>query len=124
MCDATRGLAITVTPGGRADNIDFTLAAQVECGDSNGLCLAGDRFRVSSSWRAVPDGGTGAPAQLTADSGYFYFFEPENVEVLVKVLDGCAINGHYWFFAAGLTSLDVHLELVDSTTSECRSYDH
>ena len=42
-------------------------------------------------------------------SGLLYFFDRDNVEVLVKVLDGCAINGHRWAFAAPATDLGFHL---------------
>jgi hypothetical protein len=35
---------------------------------------------------------------LGADTGYFWFFEDTNVELVVKVLDGRAINGHTWVF--------------------------
>ena len=31
---------------------------------------------------------------LTSDSGYFYFFDPANIELVIKVLNGCGLNGH------------------------------
>lgn len=50
-------------------------------------------------------------AHQRGDTRIFYFFSPDNLEVMVKVLDGCAINGHYWVFAAGLTDLNWRLNV-------------
>ena len=63
------------------------------------LCLLGSRFRVSVRWR-IPQGATGPGGALpvTDETGTFWFFEPANVELMVKVLDGRAISGKYWFF--------------------------
>ena len=39
--------------------------------------------------------------------------DPGNIEVFAKVLDGCAVNGHYWVFVGGLTDVEVELAVVD-----------
>ena len=44
-----------------------------------------------------------APEACTAESGVFTFYGPDNWELLVKVLDGCASNGHWWTFVSGAT---------------------
>ena len=50
--------------------------------------------------------------RLDADqSGLLYFFERDNVEILVKVLDGCAVNGHRWVFVAPVTDLAFRLRI-------------
>ena len=59
---------------------------------------------------------------LTPDSGYFWFFDPANVELTVKVLNGCAVNNHYWVFAAGLTNVNVVLTVTDTQTGQTKSY--
>ncbi len=46
-------------------------------------------------------------------SGLLYFFGRDNVEVLVKVLDGCAINGHRWVFVAPVTTLAFRLMISE-----------
>jgi len=84
------------------------------------LCLAGGRFRVKATWTdfAAQNGPATARPQ-SSNSGLFYFFEPNNLELAVKVLDGCAINGRYWVYAAGLTNVGVSLtveDLVGGTT--------
>ena len=50
--------------------------------------------------------------RLDADqSGLLYFFDRDNVEILVKVLDGCAINNHRWVFVAPVTTLGFRLAI-------------
>jgi photosystem II stability/assembly factor-like uncharacterized protein len=45
-----------------------------------------------------------------------------NPEVFVKMLDGTAINGTYWFFYGGLTDLEYTLTVTDSTTGATKTY--
>ena len=90
------------------------------------LCLAQGRFRVAARWTDAlgrSDLAHGVP--LTADSGYFWFFDPDNVELVVKVLDGCStgLPGR-WFFAAGLTDVEVDLRILDLVTGAERRYPH
>lgn len=33
-------------------------------------------------------------------------FAPQNPEIFIKVLDGCAVNGHRWVQVAGMTDLE------------------
>jgi hypothetical protein len=88
------------------------------------LCLNDHRFAVTASYTSVPQGlpvqATAVP--LTADTGYFWFFDPANVELVVKVLDGCAVNGHAWVFAGGLTNVNVLLQVIDTRTGTMQSY--
>jgi hypothetical protein len=87
------------------------------------LMLGGGRFRVELEHEDYA--GTtsrGLPVPLTADSGYFYFFDRDNVELVVKVLDGCAINQHYWVFAGGLTDVGVDLKVIDTAGNLERAY--
>ena len=51
-------------------------------------------------------------------SGNFFFFSPANWEMLVKVLDGCAFNGHYWVFASGATDVGWELTIEDTESGE------
>jgi hypothetical protein len=87
-------------------------------------CLLGGRFEVAASFTS-PNGGPAGNAhlvQVTFDSAYLWFFSAENVEVLVKVLDGCALNGRYWFFAGGLTNIDVLITVTDSKTGTMKQF--
>ena len=81
------------------------------------LCLVGGRFQVSANWtRPNGSSGTGTAVTLTDGSGYFWFFDPTNTEMVVKVLNGCAINNAYWVFAAGLTNVQVNWQVLDTQT--------
>jgi len=94
--------------------------------DATTLCLNGNRFEVRAHWRkADGSAGAGQVRPLTADTGSFWFFGEENVEVVVKVLDACALPGrHFWVFAAGLTNLEVTLEVTDTRTGAVRTYEN
>ncbi len=82
-----------------------------------------DRFRVTVLWQDQQDNvGTGEPVVLTSDTGYFWFFDVANVEIVVKVLDGCGVNGNFWVFAAGLTDVAVELTVEDTISGEVRTY--
>ncbi|MFL6292583.1 MAG: right-handed parallel beta-helix repeat-containing protein [Thermoanaerobaculia bacterium] len=85
------------------------------------LCLNG-RFRVSLSWKAQGSQGTGQAVPLTADTGTFWFFQPSNVEVVVKVLDGRALNGRFWVFYGALTDVEYQISVVDTQTGESVTY--
>jgi photosystem II stability/assembly factor-like uncharacterized protein len=87
------------------------------------LCLNGGRFGVTTEW-STSDGrsGTGQAVALTEDTGYFTFFDAANVEVLVKVLNGCGFNERFWTFAGGLTDVNVVMTVVDSQTGDVKTY--
>ncbi len=81
------------------------------------MCLNGDRFRVEASYRTGQgQSGTAQAVRLTSDTGYLWFFTASNVEVVVKVLNGCGINNRYWVFAGGLTNVEVQLIVTDTQT--------
>ncbi len=87
------------------------------------LCLNGGRFRVSVTW-TKPDGGTGAgqAVGLTADTGYFWFFSSNNVEMVIKVVDGRPLNQRYWVFAGGLTNVQVVITVADTEAGTSKTY--
>jgi hypothetical protein len=80
------------------------------------LCLNNGRFSVTTSWQSSTGSGTGTAVPLTADTGYFWFFSPTNIEVITKVLNACGINSHYWVFAGGLTDVAVQFTVKDIGT--------
>jgi len=99
-------------------------AAQAPCtaGDAQ-LCLQGSRFTVSTEY--VLPGGASGPGHiipLTANTGAFWFFASANLEMLLKVLDGCAVDGHFWVFAAGLTNVQVVITVTDTRTGAAKRY--
>ena len=87
------------------------------------LCLSGGRFRVDVTWR-TPDGRTGAgqAVPLTADTGYFWFFDAANVEMVIKVLNACGFNSRFWVYAGGLTNVQVNVTVTDTMTGSAKTY--
>jgi hypothetical protein len=93
--------------------------------DPQTLCVAG-RFRARAEWQA-PDGRAGVGSVLpvsSADSGLLWFVSPDSLELLVKVLDGCAGNGHHWIFVGPATDLQYLLTVTDTRTGQVRVYFH
>jgi len=99
-------------------------AKQAACGgDDRTLCLDDGRFRVEVEW-TDPRGvrGTGRALPLTDATGAFWFFGPKNLELVVKLLDGTGINGRYWFFYGGLSSVEYTITVTDTRTGAVRVY--
>jgi hypothetical protein len=90
------------------------------------LCLLGGRFRAEVAWRDFQGGeGAGHTVPGASDaSGLFWFFSPENWELLVKVIDGCAAGGHFWVFAAATTTVEHTLTVTDTRTGRTVRYDN
>jgi Matrixin len=87
------------------------------------LCIR-DRFQVSVTWKASSTAfGAGQVMPVAAaDSGLFWFTSPDNLELLVKVLDGCALNQHFWVYTGPATDAQLTLTVVDTLTGKVRVY--
>jgi len=88
-------------------------------------CLSGGRFKTTVTWKNPYDGGSvgsGTAFPLTSDTGAFWFFSAENLELVVKVLDGRAINGKFWVFYGALSDVEYTLVLTDTETGTVRTY--
>ncbi|MCP3963709.1 MAG: matrixin family metalloprotease [bacterium] len=88
------------------------------------MCLWGDRFRVETTWHDF-EGVIGDAWVLpfgSVESGLYWFFSQNNWEMLIKVLDGCAINDRYWVFAAVTTDVEYTLEVTDTWTGQTSTY--
>jgi hypothetical protein len=106
----------------------YTLALQ--CGsapacapNSTTLCLNSGRFRVQAVF-TTPTGQTGDATAVveTTDTGLFWFFTANNIEAIIKVVNGCTFNQRYWVFAGGLTNVQVVLTVTDTQTGTIRTY--
>lgn len=95
-----------------------------ECvADEETLCLGGNRFALSGSWTDFQGGqGTFRAVPSTDETGMFWFFDAANLEVLVKILRGCGVNGHHWVFFSATTNVAYELEVVDLATGATRTY--
>jgi hypothetical protein len=91
--------------------------------DDTRLCLDGGRFAAQVTWTlngAPPVAGHAVP--LADGSGAFWFFQPQSAELMVKILNGAALNGQFWVFFAGLSDVAFTLTLTDTATGAQRAY--
>ena len=88
------------------------------------LCLNGNRFQAQVSWRVASQGtaGNGTAISLSGDTGYFWFFSSGNVELVVKALDGRAVNGYFWIFYGALSDVEYTLTVTDTATGAVKTY--
>jgi plastocyanin len=91
--------------------------------DANTLCLGG-RFKVTVAWvsSTASGAGTTVPLPSNPNSGLFYFFASNNIEMLVKVLNGCSLTSTYWVFFAATTNVQFTVTVVDVTTGKTKVY--
>jgi hypothetical protein len=99
-------------------------AAHACTGDNETLCLNNSRFTAEVSWTR-PNGQTGTGKVQTLpqdDSGLFWFFNVDNIEMLVKVLNGCGVNNRYWVFYSPGTNVGFNLRVTDTQTGQQKTY--
>jgi ELWxxDGT repeat protein len=88
------------------------------------LCLQDGRFAVEARWKKS-DGTSGAGQTVPlagGDTGYFWFFDASNVEVVLKVLDGRPLNGKFWVFYGALSDVEYTLTVTDTETGAVKTY--
>ena len=75
-------------------------------------------FKVEAFYRTSPAQAlqAGNVVRLSDDTVYATFFDAANVEVLAKVLDGCALNDRIWVFTAGMTDVNVLVRVTNLAT--------
>lgn len=96
------------------------------------LCLNNDRFQVEVDWftetgnsSTVSDfagGGSARNTPITDVWSGMWFFDPDNLDLLVHIFQGCSFNDNYWVFAAGLTNVEVTLTVTDTQTGAQKEF--
>jgi hypothetical protein len=134
--DGDFGVIFTDQTGRGVDRVVLTLEVEVPITETTTapstcvpgartLCLNDGRFEVEIDWRNFA-GASGAADSTSIPgsdvSGLFYFFDPNNIEVLVKALDACAISNHYWLFFAATTNVEFTMTVTDTRTGLRRTY--
>ncbi len=134
--DAAKALLYTIED---ASNYAPTKVRDVqpnyECteGETN-VCLQGGRFkvegRVSYTNQTTGEYVNNQKAKvknamvngIRKTSSLFYFFNEVNPELMVKVIDGCGVNGKYWVFGSAATDLDYSVIVTDNATGVTLPY--
>jgi photosystem II stability/assembly factor-like uncharacterized protein len=111
--------------GTLAAGFAYTAFVPTPCvADASTLCLNSGRFKVRVAWQ-VPSNGSGGDASavpLTSDTGYFWFFSANNIELVVKVVDGRPVNGKFWVFYGALSNVEYFVTVTDTLTGVTRTY--
>ncbi|MBV8200899.1 MAG: hypothetical protein JOZ15_09785 [Acidobacteria bacterium] len=96
---------------------------------SNGACVVGSRFQVTAIFDNAQTGaGTGqvlsfGGSRAESDESVFYYFtDPSNFELGVKVLDACSFSSNFWIFIGGLTNQWWSVNVLDTLTGNRKSY--
>jgi hypothetical protein len=128
------------TVDGRFDVTYAAIAAWLDPAGAPGPCVADDdtlcidhqhgdrRFAVETAF--VANAGSGPARAVALDplgiarGGLFWFFAPDNPELLVKVLDGCGLNGHFWVFASAGTDVGVTVTVTDTLSGRTWARTH
>jgi len=101
-------------------------AACVADGDT--LCLLAGRFRVEVQWRNQFNNGDNGLGAVQASpvggtkTGVFSFFNPSNIELIVKALDGGPVNEHFWLFYGALSTVEYWVTVTDTQTGDSNTY--
>ena len=101
--------------------------------DNTTLCIdaqPGDRrFKIKVDYITAQGGGfSGAGTAIPLSSlgvtagGMFWFFGATNPEMLIKVVDGCAVTHNYWVFYAATTNVGLTTTVTDTKTGAVRIY--
>jgi hypothetical protein len=92
--------------------------------DATTLCLNASRFKVQVAWQVPSQGtsGVGNGILLTTDTGEFWFFSANNIELVVKVVDGRAFNNKYWVFYGALSNVQYTITVTDTSNGAVKTY--
>ncbi len=78
------------------------------------ICL-NNRFLVGVDNISASATGLGHVVPVASkDTGLFWFYDSDNYEVMIKVLNGCGVNSHWWVFAGALTNQSYRLRVFDT----------
>jgi hypothetical protein len=120
------GVPATASTDGDSLGIAGQRFGAIRCAPGSGLLCFGPngRFEARVAWKNPVNGesGTGQPVSLTPDTGAFWFFSEQNLELMVKVVDGTGFNGHFWIYTGSLSNVEYTLTVTDSVAGTERVY--
>jgi len=86
------------------------------------LCVRDNRFRVTATFKLDGVTNNARAVPFSNDTGYFWFFNSANVELVLKVLDGRPVNGRWWVFYGALSSVEYRITVTDTSTNKVKTY--
>jgi hypothetical protein len=91
---------------------------------SDVITLQGGRFALRVDWVDTRNNTSGVGQEVfkSNDSAVLYFFDPDNWEMLVKVLDACSFADRFWVFFAATTDVEFTLTVTDTETGAEKVY--
>jgi len=97
--------------------------------DATSLCLGSGRFKVTATFRppvsappTPPSSQTALATPIASDSGAFTFFSANNLELLVKVVNGNGFNGRYWVFIGSASNIEYTVTVTDTSNGAVKTY--
>ena len=129
--DADTPYSFRVRANGAAGNSAFSNTASITLASDatapcaagvQNLCLLGSRFRVTARWRANGTNGAGMAVPDSDQTGLFWFFGADNIELIVKMFDGRPVTPTYWAYYGGLSNVEYWITIADTQTGATKTY--
>jgi hypothetical protein len=112
---------VPATPGNPCVANATTLCIDQNPGDK--------RFQVQVSFATTQGGGSsgsGGAVPLSSlgvtEGGLFWFFNAANPEMLIKIINACALNQKFWVFYAATTNVGFTVTVIDTVTGHQKVY--
>jgi hypothetical protein len=118
---------VTAGAGVRLSRKEFTVAASAPWRVGHGGRFEVEVLRRDGAGvvdRARPVFVPDQPDGSWQSSLLFSFFSDDNWELMLKVLDGCAINNHHWVFVAAASDVEYEITVHDRLLDTTRTYRH
>jgi hypothetical protein len=87
------------------------------------------RFEVTATFHSSQGGGSSGNGQEIPLSplgvnhgGLFWFFGPDNPEMLFKMVNACGFNNHFWVFISAGTNVAFNVTVRDTILGDSVSY--
>jgi hypothetical protein len=122
-----------VIAGDHAERAAIPRAASGCVSNATTLCISdqpGDqRFKVQVHYATSQDGGlsgSGNAISLVSlgldHGGIFWFFDADNPEMLIKVLNACSVNQKFWVYYSAGTNVGLTVTVTDTETGQSKVY--
>ncbi len=106
----------TAVGGGGASDVGLRRYA------SPRLELLGGRFVAEVDWKDFAQRrGRGVAVPHSGTSGHFWFFRPQDLDLTVKMVDGRAVNGHFWLYYGATSNVAFTLRITDRVTGRTKT---